>query len=559
MSTVKEQLNPLFIDDFSGGVKREVSRYKMPENTSPYAVNFIFDEEIGKAKVRKGTSMIGSQIVDNKPVLGLFNIRRRADTNHSLIAVVSDGTNNDIYTFGAWTKSLQDDTKDLKTRFVSYLDNVLRVNGTDSAKSWVGTGAWDTTAGFFDLNHCPQGSFVENFKDRIHILSKDGILYSSSVPRFFLDYDGQSANFNVGARVTGGTSGATGIIYKDTDSGTTGTLEIIGITGTFANNETITDNGDIPGSAVVNLAGSYKISWTDGYITTLIDPDNGKKGEATGLGKIGGLLFIFFERACYTWNGSSTQADEIMGIGCSSQESVAMDKTTGVMFFANENGVFMTNGGFPIKISRWVDEFFSNMSTSNYQHIAGGCDGKHYFCSIGDVAIDGKTISNVVLRYTISSQEWAILSYPTQPRVFSQYIDGTAIKLVYGDNDGNVVQIDSTAENDNFAATTSYPITFEIQTRDIFNDFIGMNKTIKNRVVVSSEKSSGAVLFYRADTNKNRQEDWKPLGEIKKDIQEFKKDSINYKVMRFKVSGRSIIGRFTLECIEIPDIINNGY
>ena len=559
MATDKTQLDPLFIDDFSCGVKRGVSRYKMPENTSSYAVNFLFDEEVGKAIVRKGTSMIGSQIINDKPVLGLFNVRRRADTNNSLIAVLSDGTNNDIYTYGAWAKSLEDDTKDLKTRFVSFLDNVLRVNGTDAAKSWDGAGAWDTTAGVFALDKCPLGSFVENYKDRIHILNKDGTLYSSSVPRFFLNYDGQTVNFNVGARVTGGTSGATGIIYKDTDAGATGVLELIGITGTFSNNEAITDNGETPGAAVVDGTGSYKLSWTDGYITTLVDPDNGKKGQATGLGKIGGLLFVFFERAIYTWNGTSTQADEIIGIGCSSQESVAVDKTTGVMFFANENGIFMTNGGFPVKISRWVDEFFSNMSSANYQHIAGGCDGKHYFCSIGNVTIDGKSISNVVLRYTISSQEWAVLSYPTQPRVFSQYISTNDVYLIYGDNDGNVIQIDSSAENDAYAALTAQPIAYEIQTKDYFDEFIGMTKAIKNRIISSTEKSSGAKLYYRTNSNNNRQEDWASVGEIKNEIEEFKINGITYKVIRFKIAGVSTTGRFKLECLEIPDRIINGY
>ena len=61
-----------------------------------------------------------------------------------------------------------------------------------------------------------------------------------------MNYDAQSANFNVGSRLTGGTSGATGIIYRDTDGGATGTLELTGITGTFQNNETITDDGSTP-------------------------------------------------------------------------------------------------------------------------------------------------------------------------------------------------------------------------------------------------------------------------------------------------------------------------
>lgn len=65
-----------------------------------------------------------------------------------------------------------------------------------------------------------------------------------------LAYDAQSANFTVGLKVTGGTSGATGYIEADTDAGTEGVLTLSNITGTFQNNEAITDSGT--GAATVD-------------------------------------------------------------------------------------------------------------------------------------------------------------------------------------------------------------------------------------------------------------------------------------------------------------------
>ncbi len=67
-----------------------------------------------------------------------------------------------------------------------------------------------------------------------------------------LAYDAQSANFTVGAILTGGTSGATALITADTDAGSTGTLELRSISGTFQNDETITDDNGSPGSATSN-------------------------------------------------------------------------------------------------------------------------------------------------------------------------------------------------------------------------------------------------------------------------------------------------------------------
>jgi phage-related protein len=67
-----------------------------------------------------------------------------------------------------------------------------------------------------------------------------------------LAYDGQTVNFNLGCRVTGGTSGAIARIIADADAGATGTLTIYEIRGTFEDDEAITDNGATPGVAVVN-------------------------------------------------------------------------------------------------------------------------------------------------------------------------------------------------------------------------------------------------------------------------------------------------------------------
>jgi len=77
-----------------------------------------------------------------------------------------------------------------------------------------------------------------------------------------LDYDGQTANFTVGATLTGATSGATATILEDADGGATGTLTLKDVTGTFANNEVLADNGGTPGAAVANLT----INW----VATLI-------------------------------------------------------------------------------------------------------------------------------------------------------------------------------------------------------------------------------------------------------------------------------------------------
>lgn len=70
--------------------------------------------------------------------------------------------------------------------------------------------------------------------------------------QFTLGYDGGTAAFTAGKTLTGGTSDATAVIVSVTGTAVSGTLSLHTITGTFANDEPITDNGTVPGAAVVN-------------------------------------------------------------------------------------------------------------------------------------------------------------------------------------------------------------------------------------------------------------------------------------------------------------------
>ncbi len=84
-------------------------------------------------------------------------------------------------------------------------------------------------------------------------------------PLVSLAFDAQTVNFTVGNTITGGTSGATGTIEAQTDSGTTGTLLIRKTSGTFQDNETITASGG--GSATANGTASTIVPAITGVTT----------------------------------------------------------------------------------------------------------------------------------------------------------------------------------------------------------------------------------------------------------------------------------------------------
>lgn len=150
---------------------------------------------------------------------------------------------------------------------------LVLVNGVDSMMIYDGTSwypitnqnlnsiAYDGGSGAFTEGQTVTGTTSGASAPIVKVIgtTSSGVLWLGNISQlpvqYKLNYDGQTANFTVGQTVTGGTSGATGIIDADLDGGATGTLTLHGVTGTFQDNETITDGAG--GSATANGTQTY--------------------------------------------------------------------------------------------------------------------------------------------------------------------------------------------------------------------------------------------------------------------------------------------------------------
>lgn len=115
------------------------------------------------------------------------------------------------------------------------------------------------------------GSFLTVFNgdDAPQIYNGTVWLPITATAVYALAYDAESAAFTVGETVTGGTSGATGVIVRVADDGSTGTLYINALSGNFQNDETITDGAS--GSATANgTEGSALIGAITGITTSTL-------------------------------------------------------------------------------------------------------------------------------------------------------------------------------------------------------------------------------------------------------------------------------------------------
>jgi len=429
---------------------------------------------------------VGTQTLSSATCLGLHYFRDTVGSGHKLFGVFSDGTNNDIYDMLDGSKSLQDDTKNLKTRFCTFLDSTVRVNGTDACKSWNGS-AWVTSGGAFDEADMPKGSVVIEWKDRVYtagVSSAPDILYYSTVA----DPDARTVSWTVTA--------------NDPDS-----------------------------------AGQIEIEQEDGG------------GNIMALEKVPGYLLIFKERSLKRWNGNSTHPEDLINVGAPSQEAVCRGR--GMVFVANQQGFWVTDGGYPKRISKAIQDMWDQIPVANLSSIATHSDDVYVYVYVGDITVGDNDYTNVLFRFNIDSQSWDIFSYYDDFTVFAWYISSSEKVIVAGNKNGESIQINT--GNTDYASTVQ-PITYALETQDI--EF-GSRRKIKevSNVTVFTQNVRTGQLLYREDSDRDK--DWKSIRSITHDVEEVQDFRGNGHWLNFKITGVTDTGQVKIQGMEFPEMSIN--
>jgi len=427
------KLETVPIRDLSNGIVQKVDNLLAPKNSLSFSLNLVYHKILGRAVVREGTSLIGAQIANNYSILGLHQFCLSSGTKHFL-AIVNGASNSALYRLitGTWTSESVSLTKDVKHRFLTYLDTVMILDGTNKRSSADGD-TWVSTGGNLDIENCPAGKFAIEWHDKVFVAGVSGNLdrlYYSSIP----------------------TAGV--------------------------------------------------ISWTSGNGYLDIEPYEGQ-GAITGLGKVPGYVLIFKERALKRWNGNSTFPDDLCTLGTPSHESIVNGKRTCFFFSSSYReaiGFYETNGEETRKISRPIQKIIEAISSSNYTSVAGFSDGEIAMWSVGDLTYDGITYSNVVVLYHIETQTWAVLSFPTEFKIFVSYIDSTTLKIAAGNDDGEVIEV-FTGTKDNITGSSNIPIQYAAHYNPMELGSRGRLKEI-SKIVPYTENGLGCKVFLRTDNEK---------------------------------------------------------
>lgn len=371
---------PYIYDDFSSGMidDASVSDSLLPRNAVRRAVNCVFDNPRGPVSGRLGSTLVGNNLANR--IRGLYNFRDAGNgTNHQLI--VTDNLGVNYYLNGAiFTATLAGDTVALKTRFVTFLDRVARLNGTNIARSWDGDPAvaWVAGGGPLDVANWPARSqFAVVFNSRVYTAgdtsNPDTLSYSSIPSAGAISWT--SGNGSLQVNPNDGDSGITGL-------GTNGLVLLI-----FKRTSLYRWDGQ---STFANR------------VITIGTPSN----ESIAAHDSGWVYFF--------------------GVG------------------KNNVGIYRTTGGYPQKISLNISKWIEAIQVANYNDVAGFVDDDHYYLSVGSITVDGQTYANAWFVYTISLQCWHVENRATQFVAFAPYVDANNnITIVGGDTVGNVQTINS--------------------------------------------------------------------------------------------------------------------
>src|SRR3990167_476807 len=188
---------------------------------------------------------------------------------------------------------------------------------------------------------------------------------------------------------------------------------------------------------------------TGGTSFLQISPQDGQK--ITALKRTSKALIVFKNDNIYrVFSINSTDPDPSIRRGTYSQERVVEGKN-GISYHHPTGFYDFIFDGEQREISRPIIDIVEAIPRSYYENVSGWVDADHKYWSIGDITLGGISFTNIVVRYTISTQIWTVYSYGSEIRCATEYDNGTTLTTVVGDHDGSILTFDS-GTSDNGAA-----------------------------------------------------------------------------------------------------------
>ena len=295
-------------------------------------------------------------------------------------------------------------------------------------------------------------------------------------------------------------------------------------------------------SSVPSSAATPVITWdTSDTSGQWIDISPSDGDFLTALQRSRNVMLAFKTNRLYrVFDINQIDPDPYYNVGTSSQESVLESKTG--TFFHHSTGFYQYNVyGNVEEISRPIIDIVRAIPASNYTSIVGWAhpDGDHLMWCVGDVTYKGVAYTNMVVRYSISTQAWTHYSYP---RSFTMairrqpfYTDGTTQFALTGDTAGNISEMDTGLDD---AGT---PISYSLVHRwDNVDGLLSTRKVIQGGAFLHYGGGGTKIAYQTDDDDPDSLNDWskKPdKGMLASNNTIFNTMNIKARKFRFRLFG----------------------
>lgn len=305
---------------------------------------------------------------------------------------------------------------------------------------------------------------------------------------------------------------------------------------------------------------------------------NANNGDfITGLIRTQQVLFVFTNNSVFRVFGT-TQLDNspVSLVGAPSQEAIV--KTKAGIFFYHYSGIYkLSNDGTAQEISRKVYSLIRRVPPANQKSVFSWFDDDHVYFYLG--ALTGMdTNKYYILRYTLSTQVWAVYSTRTSILVgVSTFLTDygateTAstetwypLALFFSADNGATLGVGNPATQGqsyygDFKSSGDPASNIYIETISQWQNF-GNDASYKvvNGLSISGVLAGGFSVQYQVD---NDQEDtWRDVGKMGTEFTTLFRDfqSVEFNRIRFRVTGITQGGTVKLSPIVILSLHDQGF
>ncbi len=431
------KLQPFLLRDFRQGrySQANVSEYLAPQNSVAFARNVNFDTIVGKAVVRKGTTLVGTAVASGKTPLGLAEYVGKGGSPNYLMAVFSGASNATAYYWNAsaWTPTNKTGLSNtLKCRFATLGGSVFMTNSTD---------------GMFDS---PDGA----------TFGTTNSIGSSVKPTMVFRY-------NASLLAAGDPTYPSRVWFS---------AVIAPASSPFITWSTDATSGN----------------WID------INPDDGGQVTGFSESSSFCLVFKTNGMYRLDTLNKSTDARNIFNVGAQSQENIVSCQGI-TYFFSGTGIWQTDGGFPQLISRAGVQDVIDAVSQSNWSLVAAGTDGLNVYFSVGTVTLDAnrtnsKTLTNCVLKFSPRDQSWSIHTYANNFEFFTLFTDSTNGRVMRGASTAGDVQSINVGNTDNTAS-----VGYELLTQDLEFGNRAHLKTISNKVAIFSSNGQGSQMSCLCD------------------------------------------------------------